>query len=129
MDYTQPYKSIQEPSDNNVYFSDKPLLEMDGYAKAVNIYLVRQVDKNSTVFDYTTANQLGVHSKFVFVSDKAKEIFKTNRGIARTTDINACSSYYCLMEVAPERVVEIKTPEPAKSSKEKSNINSKVEEK
>lgn len=129
MNYNEPYKSLGDPSDNKVYFFDKPPEAHMGYAKAVNIYLVRQVDKTSTVFDYTASSTLGVQDKFVFVSDKTREIFKTNKSIPRTTDVKACSSYYCLMEVAPELVCEIKFAEPAKPSEKKNNLNSKSEEK
>lgn len=130
MDYNQPYKKLGDQSDNKVYFSDKPLSEVDGYAKAVNIYLVREVDKESTVYDYTTADAFGMHNKFVFVSEKSKEICKNNlRGVARTQDVKATSSYYCLMEVAPDLVVEINSAKPANTGKVKNNTNLKSEEK
>lgn len=129
MDYNQPYKKLGNLFDNKVYFSDKPLSEVDGYAKAVNIYLVREVDKDSTIYDYTTADAFGMHNKFIFVSDKVREIFKNNRGIARTQDIKAVSSYYCLMEVDPELVVELNSAKPANTGKGKNNTNLKSEEK
>jgi hypothetical protein len=129
MDYNQPYKKIWDTSDSKVYFSDKPLTEDEGYAKAVNIYLVREVDKDSTVFDYTSNTSFGMPTKFLFVAEKSKEVFKNNRGIARTQDIKAVTSYYCLMEVAPELVVELNSAKPANTSKGKNNTNLKSEEK
>jgi hypothetical protein len=127
INYEKPYRNLKVLTDKKIYFlGDK--VPKEGYMECVNIYLVRELDPDATLFDYTTTNSLGIDSKYMFVSEHARKVFSKNRNIVRTQTVEACTSYHCLMEVLPDNIKEIDNPEPATTSPQPNNVDSQVNE-